>query len=284
MQSLRHNLTALSQAYNLYFVAYQGRIFVYALQGGPKNTLPQEPNLQLKPPASLEAKTVGGFIDRLRPHSINHMITGFLGSEEIVLACYDDGDVVAYYTKPLARLVARGAGKDPGEEARLPTTAAKPKSFKPRDLNVPKPFLHENVRKTAWGLAIHAKTRIIAVSTNLREVTVFAFAVKGASPSATKESNQPWEPIGDVETRVRLRYRNWRIIIRFGREADNIPNITFLENDKGVAEKVCAVDIKGSVWVADIWKPKQNVQRIRPFDASAIRSEEYYPQQSRYVT
>ena len=34
-------------------------------------------------------------------------------------------------------------------------------------------FLHENVGMSAWGLAIHEKSRMIAVSSNLKEVTVF---------------------------------------------------------------------------------------------------------------
>ena len=42
-------------------------------------------------------------------------------------------------------------------------------------------FFHENVGKTAWGIAIHEKSRLIAVSSNLREVTVFCFGSSSAA-------------------------------------------------------------------------------------------------------
>jgi hypothetical protein len=38
-------------------------------------------------------------------------------------------------------------------------------------------FFHENVGMTAWGLALHEESRLIAVSSNRREVTVFVPAV-----------------------------------------------------------------------------------------------------------
>lgn len=36
-------------------------------------------------------------------------------------------------------------------------------------------FFHENVGCSVWGLAIHAQSRMIAVSSNLKQVTVFSF-------------------------------------------------------------------------------------------------------------
>lgn len=92
MQSYRNNLTVLCQSYNLYLAAYQGRIFVYRPRTVPSQILPQRPDLQLIPQPSTAAAIVRGYIDPRRPHTINHMITGFLGDEEIVLACYDNGD------------------------------------------------------------------------------------------------------------------------------------------------------------------------------------------------
>lgn len=262
----------------MYFAAYQGRIFVYVPRGGPKNALPEEPNLQLKPPPSAGAKLVAGLMDKNLPHCINHMITGFLGPEEIVLACYDDGDIVAYYTKPLAELVITTPSL---KDDKLPSAFVN-RHGNGREWLIPKPFFHENVRKTAWGLAIHTKSRIIAVSTNLREITVFAFALKDVS-SGVKSPFKPWEPINNVETRVRLRHRNWRIVVRLGAEADNVPSICFLETDKGFAEKVCCIDIKGAVWIADIWKPRQPITRIKSLEPAEIKSEESYPSTSRYV-
>ena|SRR6187402_10462 len=37
-------------------------------------------------------------------------------------------------------------------------------------------FFHENVGSSAWGLGIHQASRLIAVGSNLREVTVFSHA------------------------------------------------------------------------------------------------------------
>jgi hypothetical protein len=36
-------------------------------------------------------------------------------------------------------------------------------------------FFHENVGQSVWGLAIHEQSRLIAVSSNAREVTLFIF-------------------------------------------------------------------------------------------------------------
>lgn len=41
----------------------------------------------------------------------------------------------------------------------------------------PGSFFHENVGMTAWGLALHEESRLIAVSSNRREVTVFVPAI-----------------------------------------------------------------------------------------------------------
>lgn len=266
----------------MYFSAYQGRIFVYALRGGATNTVPEEPDLQLKPKPSLDGKLVGGFIDKARPHVVNHLITGFLGTEEILLAAYDNGDVVAYYTKPIAELIFHKSPQGEGVVNSTRLHQAKNMSNDGQKYGMPKPFLHENVRKTAWGLAIHQKSRLIGVSTNLREITVFALALH--SPESTQNpSPHPSEPLDDVEKRVRMRQRNWRIQVRLGPEADNVPNICFLDDDEGHAEKVCGIDIKGAVWVANIWKPYQPVTRIEIFDRGDIISEESSPQTSRFV-
>ncbi|VUC34446.1 unnamed protein product [Clonostachys rosea] len=275
MQSNRNNLTALSQLYNLYFVAYQGCIFVYRLRSGAQHALPRYPDLQLKPPASDEARAVEGFLDARSGHAINHIITGYLGHEEIILAAHDDGDVTAYKTKDVAEYVLgskRAAGSTP-----VKGSQSAPKHGKrPR----PRPFFHENVGKSAWGLAIHQQSRLIAISSNRWEVTVFAFALYDDI------SQQPRTPPSDerrdeVEDWVRQRQRTWRIIILLGHHADNLPNVTFLDNKEGNAEKICAIDIKGSIWIADIWKPHQRPSQILPFDGQDIISDEFFPSVSR---
>ncbi|EEU48582.1 uncharacterized protein NECHADRAFT_74873 [Fusarium vanettenii 77-13-4] len=219
MQSYRNNLTALSQVFNLYFVAYQGHIFVYKPRGVPHQSLPCHPDLQLKPEPSPYSRSVGGYLDPRRPHLINHIITGLVGHEEIVLACYDDGDVVAYYTKDIGTYVLGGRG----------TTGSSHKA-------TPRPFFRENVGMSAWGLAIHQKSRLLAVSSNRHEVIVFALALT-SDPFKRKEapSSDSQEPKKKTSHR---RTRNWRIVIMMGSDADNMPNICFVDDFEGQAQKI----------------------------------------------
>ncbi|KAM5373599.1 hypothetical protein ACJA88_008443 [Fusarium oxysporum] len=223
MQKFRSNLTALSQVYNLYFSAYQGRIFVYRPRAAPSQALPSQPDLQLKPKASTAAQLVGGQLDESRPHTVNHMITGFLGDEEIVLACYDDGDVVAYYTKEIEKQA---------KECR----ATSDRSHK----SVPKQFFHENVGISAWGLAVHRKSRLIAVSSNRHEVVVFALAL--TQDPLSRRAGLSRTTRLDIPTRT----RNWRIVIRMAPSADNMPNVCFVDDCQGHAQRICAIDIKGT--------------------------------------
>ncbi|RSL66735.1 hypothetical protein CEP54_003577 [Fusarium duplospermum] len=263
MQSYRNNLTALSQVFNLYFVAYQGHIFVYKPRGAPRQSLPCHPDLQLKPEPSPYSRSIGGYLDPRKPHLINHIITGLLGNDEILLACYDDGDVVAYYTKDIGTYVFGGRE----------TTGSSHRA-------TPRPFFRENVGMSAWGLAIHQKSRLIAVSSNRHEVIVFALALT-SDPFKRKEAPAPdsQEPTKPKKKVGHRRNRNWRIVIIFGSDADNMPNICFVDDFEGQAQKVCAIDIKGTVWLADIWQAHQGPIAIQAL--SQLKSEEFYPSPTR---
>ncbi|PTB43030.1 uncharacterized protein TrAFT101_001590 [Trichoderma asperellum] len=273
MQGYRNNLTALSQGYNLYFVAYQGHIFVYVPRCVPKQTIPQAPDFQIYPRPSKEAIAIGGTVDVVTPHTINHIITGCLGEEEIVLACYDDGDVVAYYVKDIADSIENKRNEP--KEQRSPRTAY---TSRP-----PKLLFHENVGLSAWGLAIHRKSRLIAVSSNRSEVTVFAFALASCETKSrkTQEFCECCQSCDSTESGIPRRARNWRIVIALQAHASNIPNVCFLDDVDGQAEKVCAVDIRGLLWIADIWRMFQPVTEVPPSDHHALQSEEFWPASSR---
>ena len=219
---------------------------------------------------------MGGYIDQTRPHSVNHLITGLLGDHEIVLAAYDDGDVVAYYTNAIANVVFQRAAQGGGQSNQNKAENCSSQKRRARTLQ---PLLHENVGKSAWGLAIHQKSRLIAVSSNLREITVFAPAIQ-TTPTASRTATKILEPMSDVETRVRIRLRNWRIVILLGPQANNLPNICFLDDDAGLAEKVCGIDIKGLTWIADIWKPRQPVHVISPLEYKDLGGDEPVSSQS----
>ena len=240
----------------------------------PKQTLPQLPNLQVRPKPSTVSTIIGGYLDPTSPHCINHLITGFLGDEEILLACFDDGDVTAYYTKEISmRVLARSNVYDVARaDRRCSATSLSCASWEP-----PKPFLQENVGVSAWGLAIHQKSRLIAVSSNRREVTVFASALPG-----NKERPCDCRKCCDsVESHVRRRARNWRIVVSLGHAADNLPNICFVDDENGHAEKISAIDIKGAMWLADIWRPMQAAIRVMPSTNALLKSEEFWPASSR---
>ncbi|KAI6770235.1 hypothetical protein HG530_004864 [Fusarium avenaceum] len=258
MQKFRGNLTALSQVYNLYFSAYQGRIFVYRPRAAPSQALPRQPDLQLKPKASTVARLVGGEMDHTRPHTVNQMITGLLGDQEIILACYDDGDVVAYYTQQIAKRILSCRG----------TTDT-------LHTSVPKQFFHENVGRSAWGLAIHQKSRLIAVSSNRHEVVVFALALTQDPPNR----RAGWSRMAQLN--IQTRTRNWRIVIRLPPKAENMPNICFVNDFQGNAQRVCAVDIRGTAWLADIWQGNKGPIALQPLCSDLLRSEEFYPGPSR---
>ncbi|KAK7414292.1 hypothetical protein QQX98_006809 [Neonectria punicea] len=263
MQKFRNNLTALSQVYNLYFAAYQGRIFIYRPRTVPTQTIPRQPDLQLAPTPSFVARSIGGFLDIRRPHLINNIATGLLGRDEIVVACYDDGDVVAYYVKELDECISDQRGANTGASSKKP----------------PRLFFHENVGISAWGLAVHRKSRLIAVSSNRHEVTVFAFGL--ASDRRVSRDSMVRALHDQPDTNVRRRARNWRIVVLLGTQAGNVPNVCFVDDDDGYADKVCAVDIKGAMWLADIWKLYQPPIYISPLCHPQLKSEEFYPAPSR---
>jgi hypothetical protein len=188
------------------------------------------------------------------------MTTGFLGEEEVVLACYDDGDVVAYYTKDLAKRIFTCRG----------TTETSHKNQ-----TTPKEFFHENVGISAWGLAVHRRSRLIAVSSNRHEVVVFALALTQNPPSRRTSVSRTTQPA------IQTRTRNWRIVIRLPPAADNIPNVCFIDDRKGNAQRVGAVDVKGNAWLADIWKGNVGPIEVRPISETLMRSEEFFPAPSR---
>ncbi|KAI1493141.1 hypothetical protein F5X96DRAFT_623087 [Biscogniauxia mediterranea] len=259
----RLNLTALSTVYNFYAVAYKDKIHISRPRSCVTNALPTKPDLVLRPGASHMGIVVGGYLDQSFPHQVNHLIVGDFGDEEILLLAYDDGDVIGFYTRHIeAELLRLEYDNDMGP---------------PR---VPKPFFHENVGKSAWGLAVHKQSRMIAVGANTHNVCVFIFALTGELYQHVEEADHVEffrtliknekgalgnrvisggekdnaKFVSGLERAVRRRDANWRIVLETGSAGDNIPNVAFGSDADGDAEKVLAVDVKGSLWIMDIWK------------------------------
>lgn len=173
---------------------------------------------------------------------------GSLGDVEIVAFAYDDGDVAAYYTHMIVHHIS--STDESGRRPPIPSTQL-----------TPQPFFHDNVGVSAWGLAIHTKSRLIAVSSNKHEVTVYAFALTRA-PARSVDSQEPegspltWsgQTAVELEKHVQSRTRTWKIVLPLGINGNNIPSIAFVEDGQGYAEKVAAQDIYGQTWLLNIWK------------------------------
>lgn len=107
---------------------------------------------------------------------------------------------------------------------------------------------------SAWGLAIHKRTRLIAAGCNLRQLTVF-------SPAYTSEDKIDEAHLPDrifPEVRQLLgpqsgRRQNAKKTFKLGPEGHNIPSLSFGDDINGHAQSVLAIDIIGNLWVFDIF-------------------------------
>lgn len=246
--------TALSQYHNLYFVAFGTQIHVFE-PVFPFQEIANKPKLVLSPP--MTRPNAPGYIDPTNPHTIDHLIVGDLGNDEILLLCTDSGNLAAYSTLSIKTVIDRkttdrwGFIDDGGVKA----------------------FFSQAVDKSAWGLAIHETARLIAVSCNASHpddddhvnasVTVFAFSLvkpgpgNDASEAAASEDNfndiqhQEWFPQkGTLDPRDRSR----NIVIHHAFHESNIPSIAFLNN--GVdpyGEWVLSTDIDGKMLLTKVF-------------------------------
>ncbi|KAM3086693.1 hypothetical protein ACMFMG_000818 [Clarireedia jacksonii] len=250
----RLNLTALSQRYNMYFTAYMDVVHVTRPRN-LKQALPSLPDLILRLPVSKHAGP--GYIDTLRPHCVNHMLIGKLGEKEILLLASDDGDVTAYYTDLIAQDL-QGAIRSTPKAIPICST---------------QPFFLENVGSSAWGLAIHQKSRLIAVSSNNREVTVFVHGSRAFSDSCYENEYLKPEDLRGTSrydkcsfpekhgrmsasgsTHSRTTFPNsFRRVLRPGPLSHNIPSVAFADSRDGLAQSIIATDINGNLWLLDIW-------------------------------
>lgn len=263
----------------LYFVAYTDCIYIYRPRNVPHQRLAKIPDYILKPPTSRQGAPIHGVMDPMNGHQVNHLVVGDFGEDEVLLLAYDDGDVIAYFTRQFVTLISRRRhprsylDHRDGEEG----LAA---------WSIPRPFLRENVGKSAWGLALHKAERLIAVGSNKHQVTVFAPALAeplrglddgdssghmdwqgnrdhrtdrsvGWADMPLRESASPDDRCSSrvtIQQLRRTRSDNFRITLDgVGAEIDNIPSLAFVDDERGNAELVVALDINGHLWVWDIW-------------------------------
>lgn len=189
---------------------------------------------------------------------MNHLIMGDLGDEEVLLVAYDDGDILGYYNARIDKTIS----------------SVHTDNF---HHGIVKPFFHENVGRSAWGLAVHKQSRLIAAGANNHQVHVFALALSDSTrTSPGGDAAQRYErdlflPIrifadGTVEQKPRSfaneinlgpdslerREHGYHFIFEIGWRGNNIPNVAFSNNADGDAAEVLAVDISGKLWVLDL--------------------------------
>lgn len=257
----RCNVTALSQRYNLYFVATVDSIAVYVPEF-PYQKLRTKPSLVITP--TLANETARGYIDEDSPHAVNHLIVGDLGNEEILLVARDSGNIDAYHT----RAIRDAINKEPylfSKEGHA-------------DFVGLRAFFSQWVHKSAWGLAIHKEARMIAVSANrdprfeaedpYAKITVFAFALSEAQDDEEADESDEEENSSEIDPEWRSwkpdssswdgahppRNQNYKIILDEG-HCNNIPSISFSNTDDDpFGTWLFSADIEGDMIAWSIWK------------------------------
>ncbi|CAG8896661.1 unnamed protein product [Penicillium egyptiacum] len=252
----RCNLAALSQRRNMLFTAQVDDIYVW-IPRGPHQLLGSQPEMIIHP--AMKQPNAPGYIDRSRPHTINHILVDDLGVDEVLLLATDSGNVTGYNVEAIFSAINR---------------SAKYGGARPFDAHEVKPFFAEHVQLSAWGLATHKFARLIAVSANTGVITVFAFALvdavperDGSSPSSSENSNMggfdvlenTWVSIDSASLMEELKkdipnHRTRNLRLTYNGHIENIPCVSFanFELDPNALWMV-STDIVNRVLLWRIW-------------------------------
>lgn len=192
---------------------------------------------------------------------------GDLGEEEIVACACDDGDVLAYHTRAVFHALERRSASD---------------GFGDKYGDNIRPFFNENVGWSGWGIAIHKASRMIAVSANTHEITVFAFALSSNDLKSNPNSSVDhvaWRSASKSVSRnsplarrpsPTKRDQNLRILLEG--HWNNIPNISFCNTDDDPEGCwLVSTDIDGEMLVWDIWS--YTVLRRHSFSAPPVSTQ-----------
>ncbi|KAJ5570193.1 uncharacterized protein N7459_009623 [Penicillium hispanicum] len=249
----RSNLAASSQRRNLLFAAYGRDIYVW-IPRGPFQKLGSKAEMIIQP--VMENANASGYIDQATPHTINNILVDDLGRDEILLLATDSGNICAYHVEAIYSAINRcskGGYQRPYDGAEIT------------------PFFVENVGMSAWGLATHKFARLIAVSANTGQITVFAFALVDAASTDSDESqtsNAPSITQSDqtwvyIDSRKHLRelkklmpqnHRSRNLRITYRGHFDNIPCVSFANFDLDPNGMwMVSTDISNRVIVWRIW-------------------------------
>lgn len=207
--------TALSSTRNLYFVACRAAFYVYQ-PVFPSQALPRPSLIVHSRPT---ASHLQGQLDARQPHAINNLSVTQLGSDEVIAAVRDDGDVDVFLVRHIAHAIERRAAVDDT----MDVTAD----------NI-RPVFQRNVGASCWGLAVHSQARMLAVSSNRHELTVFRFGL--------------WDEVDDMDDNRSLDAEECVV----NGEA-NIPCIAFCNTgDDPEARYILTTDINGICRTIDL--------------------------------
>ena len=259
---------ALSQRRNYLFIAYVDAIHVFK-PVLPAQVIPSKPELVLSLPKSREG--LKGYIDVNRPHGVNQLIVADLGSEEVLVAACDDGDVIAYSVRSIHVAIRKN---QESKSFGLPQTAGL------------RTLLLSNVGASAWGLAVHKAARLLAVSSNTHRISIFAFSLhqkrfvknpcdehvistnvlqdvfwehrekgKEKAKDGDADEDQGEDQDEGEELAPYDRSRNMEIILKG--HTTNIPNISFCNTEADQTGRFLAsTDIDGQVYIWNVWQQK----------------------------
>ncbi|MCJ1381031.1 hypothetical protein MMC17_004140 [Xylographa soralifera] len=248
LQVTNSSQTALSQYHNLYFVAIGANLYVYKPHF-PSQRLHSRPHLVIPLPST--GLSDSGDINADNPHAVNHLKVGDLGNEELIVCTCDDGDVIALTTRSLAYELEQ-------IEARRPDFVSKLR-----------PFFHCSVGLSAWGIAIHKEARLIAISANTHQITVFAFALRQERSPDSQGVPQDSEAAEEIENEIYQHEDGWQSagpaglnpdrsrdqILILGGHTANIPSISFCNTEDDPAGRyLISMDIVGTVAVWRIFE------------------------------
>jgi hypothetical protein len=237
----------LSQRRNYLFIAYVDQIHVFKPQL-PAQVIPCKPELVLNLPKT--RRGLRGYIDPRHPHAVNQLIVAELGIQEVLVAACDDGDVIAYSVWSIHNAIRENYER---EGLGLP------------ELTELKAMLLTNVGTSAWGLAVHKEARLIAVSSNHHQISVFAFSLhqENASDDLLDED----VPLADILEDVFWKRedqepcsphdRSQNVEIVLEGHMNNIPNIAFCNADMDpLGTFLASIDISGSTFIWNVWQRK----------------------------
>ncbi|KNG90137.1 hypothetical protein ANOM_001374 [Aspergillus nomiae NRRL 13137] len=252
----RNNLAALSQRRNLLFVAYTHQIYVWE-PAGSFQTLGAKPEMIITP--VMKDPYSSGYISPHMPHAINNILVDDLGRDEVLLLVTDSGNVCGYRVEAIFSALKR---------------AAERKEHRPFDGSQVLPFFVEYVEASAWGLAIHKFSRLIAVTANTGLVTVFAFALvnhasrKGSDTGQVLSEEEEFTDYGQTWLEIKsdeqfkqlqhlmpAKHRNQNIRLTYTGHFTNIPSVSFLNCDLDPnGTWMVSTDIENQVFVWKTWE------------------------------